>query len=92
MRMLVARYGDDIAEGDIFIANDPHVAGGTHLPDINMAMPVFADGRLVGFVCNIAHHADIGGIAPRLHGGRHVGDLPGGPAHPGDAAVSRAAS
>ena len=36
--------GDDIAEGDIFIANDPHVAGGTHLPDINMAMPVFVDG------------------------------------------------
>ena len=63
MRILVARYGDDIAEGDIFIANDPHVAGGTHLPDINMAMPVFADGRLVGFVCNIAHHADVGGIA-----------------------------
>ena len=46
MRILVARYGDDIAEGDLFIANDPHVAGGTHLPDINMAMPVFADGRI----------------------------------------------
>ena len=63
MRILVARYGDDIAEGDMFIANDPHVAGGTHLPDINMAMPVFADGRLVAFVCNIAHHADVGGVA-----------------------------
>lgn len=59
-----AKYRDDIAPGDIFFANDPHVAGGTHLPDINMAMPVFKDERLVCFVCNIAHHADVGGMAP----------------------------
>ena len=54
----------DMAEGDIFIANDPHVAGGTHLPDVNMAMPVFIDGKVLAFVCNIAHHADMGGMAP----------------------------
>lgn len=53
-----------IKEGDIFAANDPHVAGGTHLPDINMAMPIMHDGRLVAFACNIAHHADMGGMAP----------------------------
>ena len=29
-----------------------------------MAMPVFADGKLVCFMCNIAHHADIGGMTP----------------------------
>jgi len=63
MRILVERYQGDIAEGDLFIANDPHVAGGTHLPDINMAMPVFAEGRLVAFVSNLAHHADVGGAA-----------------------------
>jgi N-methylhydantoinase B len=63
MRILVTRYGSDIADGDLFIANDPHVAGGTHLPDINMAMPVFAEGRLVAFVSNLAHHADVGGAA-----------------------------
>ena len=39
------------------------MAGGTHLPDINMAMPVFVDGRLVAFVSNLAHHADVGGAA-----------------------------
>jgi N-methylhydantoinase B len=55
---------ESIAEGDLFVANDPHVAGGTHLPDINMAMPVFIDGQLLAFVCNIAHHADVGGMAP----------------------------
>lgn len=61
---VLEKYGDNIREGDIFFANDPHVAGGTHLPDVNMAMPVFKDGKLVCFVCNIAHHADIGGMAP----------------------------
>ncbi|MCY3671395.1 MAG: hydantoinase B/oxoprolinase family protein, partial [Alphaproteobacteria bacterium] len=64
MECLLARYGDDIEEGDIVIANDPHTAGGTHLPDINMAAPVFAEGRIVAWVCNIAHHADVGGMAP----------------------------
>ncbi|MBL8669692.1 MAG: hydantoinase B/oxoprolinase family protein [Alphaproteobacteria bacterium] len=65
MRCLLAKVGKDgIRPGDIFVANDPHVAGGTHLPDINLAMPVFGDGDLLGFVCNIAHHADVGGMVP----------------------------
>ena len=64
MANLIAKFGTELAEGDIFIANDPHVAGGTHLPDINMAAPVFVAGRLFGFVCNIAHHADMGGMVP----------------------------
>jgi N-methylhydantoinase B len=63
MTALLAKYGGNIAEGDIFVANDPHVAGGTHLPDINLAMPVFENGRPVAFICNIAHHADVGGAA-----------------------------
>jgi len=65
MRSLLAKFKrEDIHEGDIFVANDPHVAGGTHLPDVNLAMPVFVGGRLLGFVCNIAHHADMGGMVP----------------------------
>ncbi len=60
---LLEKYGADIAEGDLFLANDPHVAGGTHLPDLNFAMPVFVAGRFVGLVANIAHHADVGGAA-----------------------------
>lgn len=70
MKELLAIYGDDIGPGDIFIANDPHVAGGTHLPDINMASPVFDGDRLVGFIANIIHHADVGGAA--------VGSMSGG--------------
>ncbi len=65
MRALLARHpAHTITEGDVFVANDPHVAGGTHLPDINYAAPVFVDGRLLCFVVNIAHHADIGGMVP----------------------------
>ena len=64
MESVLEKFGDDLHEGDIFVANDPYVAGGTHLPDVNLALPVFSDGTLVGFVCNIAHHADIGGMAP----------------------------
>ncbi len=60
---LLKKHGNDIAEGDLFLANDPHVAGGTHLPDLNFAMPVFVEGRMVGLVANIAHHADVGGAA-----------------------------
>lgn len=70
MKELLAQYGEDIGPGDLFIANDPHVAGGTHLPDINMAVPVFDGDRLIGFVANIIHHADVGGAA--------VGSMSGG--------------
>ena len=65
MEKLLAKYKlEKIEDGDLFVANDPHVAGGTHLPDINLAMPVFTEGKLTAFVCNIAHHADVGGMAP----------------------------
>lgn len=68
--LILDQYKDSVAPGDIFIANDPHVAGGSHLPDINMAMPVFDGDRLLGFVANIVHHADVGGAS--------VGSMSGG--------------
>lgn len=51
--------------GDVVVLNDPF-AGGTHLPDVTVVAPVFAGGgrRLVAYVANRAHHADIGGAAP----------------------------
>jgi N-methylhydantoinase B len=65
MQALLAKFPtNEIHDGDIFVGNDPHVAGGTHLPDVNLAMPIFLDGRLVAFMCCIAHHADMGGMAP----------------------------
>lgn len=55
---------EELRAGDIFMSNDPYAAKGAHLPDVNFAMPVFVDGRLVAFSCNIAHHADVGGMTP----------------------------
>lgn len=49
--------------GDTIILNDPYL-GGTHLPDITLVSPVFADENLCGFVANRAHHADIGAVTP----------------------------
>ena len=51
--------------GDTAILNDPY-DGGTHLPDITLAMPVFIEGRQsAGFyVANRAHHSDVGGTCP----------------------------
>ncbi len=55
--------GLDWADGDMVIVNDPFL-GGTHLPDVTLIAPVFADGLLTAFVVNRAHHADIGAASP----------------------------
>jgi N-methylhydantoinase B len=52
-----------MAPGDVVMLNDPY-AGGTHLPDVTVVAPVFHRRRLVGYVANRAHHADIGGMTP----------------------------
>src|SRR5579863_6428539 len=54
----------EIEPGDIFITNDPHGGGVTHLNDVVLAMPVFADGKIVAWTANIAHWNDVGGMVP----------------------------
>lgn len=51
-----------LGHGDVALLNDPY-AGGTHLPDLTMVMPVFTSrsSRPLFYVANRAHHADIGG-------------------------------
>lgn len=53
----------DWHEGDMVIVNDPFL-GGTHLPDITLIAPVYLDGKLLAFIANRAHHADIGADSP----------------------------
>ncbi|GAA6048754.1 hypothetical protein JCM3770_003943 [Rhodotorula araucariae] len=53
-------FGDTLRDGDVIISNHP-VAGGTHLPDITVIMPVFEDGEIVFFVAARGHHSDVGG-------------------------------
>jgi len=55
---------DDISPGDVFIVNDPYYGGVTHLNDLVLAMPVFADGEIIAWTANIAHNSDVGGMAP----------------------------
>jgi N-methylhydantoinase B len=56
---IVGRYPvSEIREGDVFIGNDAYSGGGTHLPDLVLAEPIFFEGRLVGWATNTAHHAD----------------------------------
>jgi N-methylhydantoinase B len=49
--------------GAAYVLNDPY-RGGTHLPDITVITPVFADGRLLAFAAARAHHADVGAPTP----------------------------
>ncbi|HEY5713645.1 MAG TPA: hydantoinase B/oxoprolinase family protein [Allosphingosinicella sp.] len=59
------RDGRGMKEGDVYVLNAPY-RGGTHLPDITVIMPVFADGDAAPawYVAARGHHADIGGIEP----------------------------
>ena len=63
MRELVKTYREeDLAPGDVIITNDPY-RGCQHVMDLYAIAPTFHDGMLVGFVGNITHHTDLGGVA-----------------------------
>src|SRR5271169_2454482 len=68
MSVAAAIQALDLGPGDIAMLNDPY-AGGTHLPDITLVMPVFASAPRAGatrarsvrirplfYVANRAHH------------------------------------
>ena len=59
-----------LESGDVYALNNPY-NGGTHLPDITVITPVFAeenlkdnDSKPLFFVASRGHHADIGGMTP----------------------------
>jgi 5-oxoprolinase (ATP-hydrolysing) len=55
----------ELKPGDIVVSNHP-AFGGSHLPDVTVLTPVFANGsgRPVAYLANRAHHAEIGGVSP----------------------------
>jgi N-methylhydantoinase B len=67
LQAVLRHFGDDIAEGDILINNDPY-DGGMHLPDIFIFRPLFAPGEPGGmpiaYAATICHHTDVGGRVP----------------------------
>jgi N-methylhydantoinase B len=67
VRAVVAAFGADVHEGDVFIHNDPYF-GGSHLPDVNVVRPAFHDDRLLGYACLRAHWPDVGSATPGSYG------------------------
>src|SRR4051794_39616601 len=65
----ILELNPDPVPGDVYATNDPFYGGVTHLNDVVLAMPVFAEsspagGRLVAWTASIAHWNDVGGMAP----------------------------
>jgi N-methylhydantoinase B len=60
---------ETLRPGDVFFANDPYIAGVTHLNDCTVCAPVFLDGRPIGFTAAVAHHSDVGGRVPGSESG-----------------------
>lgn len=56
----------DIHEGDVFFWNDPYNSCGGigHVPDLCTTVPIFHEGRLIGFSQVFGHHDDVGGSVP----------------------------
>jgi N-methylhydantoinase B len=57
---VLAKYRGALEDGDVIIVNDPY-QGNSHLPDMNVLKPVFAEGRLAFWAVAKGHMADIGG-------------------------------
>jgi 5-oxoprolinase (ATP-hydrolysing) len=64
VRAVAARH-PAFRPGEAFALNNPF-AGGTHLPDITVVMPVFGEREAAPsfFVAARGHHADVGGVQP----------------------------
>ncbi|WP_321944350.1 hydantoinase B/oxoprolinase family protein [Paraburkholderia tropica] len=60
VKAVEARFGDDIAPGDVILLNDPY-HGGSHLPDLTAFVPVFAGEERCFWTVVRAHMGDIGG-------------------------------
>ena len=64
MKWMLDEVGlDAFGPGDVFIHNDPY-RGQCHMPEHLVVKAVFHEGKPWGFVGNIAHVGEIGGMAP----------------------------
>ncbi|QEC47425.1 hydantoinase B/oxoprolinase family protein [Baekduia soli] len=67
MQMVIAevldRFPDDVGPGDVFVTNDPFIAG-IHQSDVQFVAPFFHDGELVAWTGCMAHLMDVGGMLP----------------------------
>ena len=62
VKTLCARFEvQAMVPGDIYMTNDPWIASG-HLNDFLLMMPVFQNGRVIGFTSCTSHLVDLGGL------------------------------
>jgi N-methylhydantoinase B len=65
VRRVIEIHGlSNIKPGDVFVTNDPTYGGVTHLNDVVLALPVFAEDTLIAWTATIAHFNDVGGAVP----------------------------
>ena len=53
-----------IADGDMFLCNDPWVGGGLHQNDVSVMQPIFWRGELFCWTSAVCHELDLGGASP----------------------------
>ena len=59
---VIRTHDRSIADGDVFIGNDPHCDTAIHPQDVMVSRPVFVHGRRVGWIVDAAHVTDVGGM------------------------------
>ena len=66
IRGFMERLKGEIKEGDVIVHNHPYL-GASHSPDVAVAVPIFAEGELLGFAAVTAHVLDVGGSYPGIN-------------------------
>jgi N-methylhydantoinase B len=62
-KAIIRRFGGQIAEGDMFLLNDPYTAA-LHTSDIYVVSPIYHGGKLVAWSACFVHVSDIGAMNP----------------------------
>ena len=59
-------FDGDIGEGDVMLTSDPYACGAaiSHANDWLVVLPIFVDGRVVGWSSMFGHMSDVGGKTP----------------------------
>src|SRR5918992_143688 len=59
-------FDDTVEEGDVLLTSDPYACGAaiSHANDWLLVVPVFHEGRVVGWASMFGHMSDVGGKTP----------------------------
>ena len=63
---LLDRFDDTIEEGDVLLTSDPYAcdAAISHANDWLVVLPIFVEGRILGWAAMFGHMSDVGGKTP----------------------------